>query len=60
MSSPILPFLAEISGGQWIAISAILGGLTFTILLIYFGLKARSDAQAVETKTPKRADGAAV
>jgi SecD/SecF fusion protein len=29
-------------------------------ILIYFGLKARSDAQAVETKTPKRADGAAV
>ncbi len=35
---PLLP-LAEISGAQWIAISAILGGLTFTILLIFFGLK---------------------
>ena len=35
---PLLP-LAEISGAQWIAIAAILGGLTFTILLIIFGLK---------------------
>ena len=35
---PLLP-LAEISGAQWIAIAAILGGLTFTILLIFFGLK---------------------
>lgn len=33
------PLLAEISGAQWIAISAIVGGLTFTILLIFFGLK---------------------
>lgn len=33
------PFLAEISGAQWIAISAILGGLTFTTFLIIFGLK---------------------
>lgn len=39
MSSLPLPLFAEISGAQWIAISAILGGLTFTILLIYFGLK---------------------
>ena len=31
--------IAEISGAQWIAIAAILGGLTFTILLIVFGLK---------------------
>lgn len=31
--------IAEISGAQWIAIAAILGGLTFTILLIAFGLK---------------------
>jgi SecD/SecF fusion protein len=29
-------------------------------ILIYFGLKARNDAPAVDTKTPKRADGAAV
>jgi hypothetical protein len=35
---PLLP-LAEISGAQWIAIAAILGGLTFTILLIFFGLR---------------------
>lgn len=35
---PLLP-LAEISGAQWIAIIAILGGLTFTSLLIIFGLK---------------------
>lgn len=34
-----LPLLADISGAQWIAISAILGGLTFAILLIFFGLK---------------------
>lgn len=34
---PLLP-LAEISGAQWIAISAIIGGLTFAILLIRFGL----------------------
>jgi len=33
------PLLAEINGAHWIAISAILGGLTFTILLIIFGLK---------------------
>lgn len=33
------PLLAEISGAQWTAISAILGGLSFTILLIIFGLK---------------------
>lgn len=41
MSSLSLPplLLAEISGAQWIAIAAILGGLTFTILLIFFGLK---------------------
>jgi hypothetical protein len=35
---PFMP-LAEISGAQWVAIAAILGGLTFTILLIIFGLK---------------------
>ena len=34
-----LPLLAEISGGHLVAISAILGGLAFTILLILFGLK---------------------
>ncbi|HWA28363.1 MAG TPA: DUF6249 domain-containing protein [Lacunisphaera sp.] len=39
MSSFASPLLAEISGGHWIAIAGILGGLTFTILLIYFGLK---------------------
>lgn len=41
-STPSLPMptlLAEISGAQWIAIAAILGGLTFTILLIFFGLR---------------------
>lgn len=38
LTMPLLP-LAEISGAQWIAIAAILGGLTFTILLIIFGLK---------------------
>jgi hypothetical protein len=37
MPTPLI--LAEISGAQWIAIAAILGGLTFTILLIFFGLK---------------------
>ena len=36
---PMPLLLAEISGAQWIAIAAILGGLTFTILLILFGLK---------------------
>jgi hypothetical protein len=33
------PLLAEISGAQWIAIAAIVGGLSFSILLIIFGLK---------------------
>jgi hypothetical protein len=35
---PLIP-LAEISGPQWIAIAAILGGLTFISLIIIFGLK---------------------
>ncbi len=39
MTSPLPLLFAEISGAQWIAIAAILGGLTFTILLILFGLK---------------------
>jgi hypothetical protein len=39
MSSLPPLFLAEMNGGHWIAISGILGGMTFTILLIYFGLK---------------------
>lgn len=33
------PLFAEILGAHWVAIAAILGGLTFTILLIIFGLK---------------------
>lgn len=38
--SHLLPnLLAEISGGHLVAIAAILGGLTFTSLLIIFGLK---------------------
>lgn len=39
MSSLLPNLLAEISGGHLVAIAAILGGLTFTILLIFFGLK---------------------
>lgn len=37
--TPVVGVLAEISGGHLVAVSAILGGLTFTILLIAFGLK---------------------
>jgi hypothetical protein len=33
------PVLAVMLGAHWVAIAAILGGLTFTILLIIFGLK---------------------
>ena len=39
MSHLICLPVAEISGAQWIAIIAILGGLTFSSLLIIFGLK---------------------
>jgi hypothetical protein len=38
-NSMLTPLLAEVSGGHLIAIAAILGGLTFTTLLIVFGLK---------------------
>jgi amino acid transporter len=49
------PLLAEISGAQWIAISAILGGLTFTILLIIFGLKYVQRRQELWHETARAA-----
>jgi hypothetical protein len=48
-----MPLLAEISGAQWIAITAIIGGLTFTILLIKFGLKFTQRRQELWHETAR-------
>jgi hypothetical protein len=47
------PLLAEISGAQWIAIAAIVGGLSFSILLIIFGLKFVQRRQELWHETAK-------
>jgi hypothetical protein len=55
LSNLLMPttLLAEISGGHLIAICAILGGLTFTILLIAFGLKFAQRRQELWHETAR-------
>jgi Domain of unknown function (DUF6249) len=55
MSSLLPNLLAEISGGHLVAIAAILGGLTFTILLIFFGLKFVQRRQELWHETARTA-----
>jgi Domain of unknown function (DUF6249) len=55
MSSLLPNLLAEISGGHLVAIAAILGGLTFTILLIIFGLKYVQRRQELWHETARAA-----